>query len=198
MRGNFYMLVADRDETSCAAIATLVSQLGLAVTSVATGAEALDVARREPPSVVAIDVELADPSGYEVCREMRDRYGETLPIVFMSSTRTARFDEIAGLLLGADDYFVKPLQDERFVARIRRLVARSSAPATNSVLTKREQDVLGLLVDGRRLPEIAEALCITRKTAATHMEHILAKLGAHSQAQAVAFAMRDKVLPVRV
>jgi DNA-binding NarL/FixJ family response regulator len=65
-------------------------------------------------------------------------------------------------------------------------------------LTKREQDVLGLLVDGRRLPEIAEALCITRKTAATHIEHILSKLGAHSQAQAVAFAMRDKVLPVRV
>jgi DNA-binding NarL/FixJ family response regulator len=129
---------------------------------------------------------------------MRDRYGETLPIVFMSSTRTARFDEIAGLLLGADDYFVKPLQDERFVARIRRLVARSSAPATNSVLTKREQDVLGLLVDGRRLPEIAEALCITRKTAATHMEHILAKLGAHSQAQAVAFAMRDNVLAGRL
>lgn len=198
MRDNFYMLVADRDETSCVAITMLVSQLGLAVTSVATGAEALNVARREPPSVVAIDVELADPSGYEVCREMRDRYGETLPIVFMSSTRTARFDEIAGLLLGADDYFAKPLQGDRFVARIRRLVARSSAPATNSVLTKREQDVLGLLVDGRRLPEIAETLCITRKTAATHMEHILAKLGAHSQAQAVAFAMRDNVLAGRM
>ncbi|MEA2197131.1 MAG: hypothetical protein QOJ25_1182, partial [Solirubrobacteraceae bacterium] len=38
----------------------------------------------------------------------------------------------------------------------------------------------------------------TRKTAATHMEHILAKLGAHSQAQAVAFAMRDKVLAGRL
>ncbi|HWF24042.1 MAG TPA: response regulator transcription factor [Solirubrobacteraceae bacterium] len=198
MRENFYMLVADRDETGCVAVATLVSQIGLAVASVATGAEALDLARREPPAVVAIDVELADPSGYEVCREMRDRYGETLPIVFMSSTRTARFDEIAGLLLGADDYFIKPLQSDRFLARIRRLVARSSTPATNSALTKREQDVLGLLVDGRRLPEIAEALCITRKTAATHIEHILSKLGAHSQAQAVAFAMRDKVLPVRV
>jgi two-component system, OmpR family, response regulator len=157
MRGDFYMLVADRDETCCDAIATLVSQIGLAVTSVSTGAEALDLARRDPPSVVAIDVELADPSGYEVCREMRDRYGETLPIVFMSSVR-----------------------------------------APNSALTKREPDVLGLLVDGRRLPEIAETLCITRKTAGTHMEHILAKLGAHSQAQAVAFAMRDKVLPVRV
>jgi two-component system OmpR family response regulator len=158
MRGDFYMLVADRDETCCDAIATLVSQIGLAVTSVSTGAEALDLARRDPPSVVAIDVELADPSGYEVCREMRDRYGQTLPIVFMSSTRTARFDEIAGLLLGADDYFIKPLQSDRFLARIRRLVARSSVRATNS----------------------------------------LAKLGAHSQAQAVAFAMRDKVLPVRV
>ncbi|HWC85507.1 MAG TPA: response regulator transcription factor [Solirubrobacteraceae bacterium] len=192
------MLVADGDETNSDTISILMGQIGLAVRSVTTGGQALDVARREPPSVVAIDVELGDPSGYEVCREMRDRFGETLPIVFMSSTRTARFDEIAGLLLGADDYFAKPLQTDRFLARIRRLLARSSAPAANSVLTKREQEVLGLLVDGRRLPDIAETLCITRKTASTHIEHILAKLGAHSQAQAVAFALRDNVLPVRV
>jgi DNA-binding NarL/FixJ family response regulator len=192
------MLVADRDETNSDTILALMAQIGLSVTHVTTGAEALDIARRELPSVVAIDVELADPSGYEVCREMRDQFGETLPIVFMSSTRTARFDEIAGLLLGADDYFTKPLQIDRFLARIRRLVARSSAPVTNTVLTKREQDVLSLLVDGRRLPDIAEQLCITRKTVATHIEHILAKLGAHSQAQAVAFAMRDNVLAAQV
>lgn len=197
-RENRFMLVADRDETNSDAISALMSQIGLAVTAVTTGEQALAAARQELPSAVAIDIELADPSGYEVCCMMREQFGETLPIVFMSSTRTAHFDEIAGLLLGADDYFIKPLQTDRFLARIRRLVARSSAPVTPAVLTKREQDVLSLLVDGRRLPEIAELLCITRKTAATHIEHILSKLGAHSQAQAVAFALRDNVLGGRV
>jgi NADPH-dependent ferric siderophore reductase len=57
--------------------------------------------------------------------------------------------------------------------------------------------VLQLLIDGFRSPEIAESLCITKKTAAPHIEHILAKLGAHTQAQAIAFAIRDDVLLTR-
>ena len=50
------------------------------------------------------------------------------------------------------------------------------------------------MVDGVTAPEIAERLCITEKTTATHIEHILAKTGAHSRAQAVAFAVRDRLV----
>ena len=60
-------------------------------------------------------------------------------------------------------------------------------------LTPREREVLGLLVEGRRPSEIADLLCITRKTASTHIDHIMAKLGAHTQAQAIAFAVRDNI-----
>ena len=54
--------------------------------------------------------------------------------------------------------------------------------------------MLALLVEGYRTSEISEHLHITRKTTATHIEGILAKLGAHSQAQTVAFALRDGLL----
>jgi DNA-binding CsgD family transcriptional regulator len=54
--------------------------------------------------------------------------------------------------------------------------------------------VLNLLVAGRNTQEIADRLCIARKTAATHLDHIMAKLGAHSQAQAVAFAVQRNIV----
>jgi DNA-binding NarL/FixJ family response regulator len=63
-------------------------------------------------------------------------------------------------------------------------------------LTRREHEVLTLLVDGRRRHEIAHLLCITPKTVSTHIERILGKLGAHSQAQAVAFALRQGVVRI--
>jgi DNA-binding NarL/FixJ family response regulator len=170
----------------------------LATVAASSGVEALAAVRGELPALVVIDVELVDPSGYEVCRELRERFGETLSIAFISATRTEPADEVAGILLGADDYFPKPLESDLFLARVRRLVARFPAPTLRPALTSREREVLALLVEGRRPSEIADTLCITRKTAATHIDHILSKLGAHSQAQAVAFAVRDGVLATGV
>jgi DNA-binding NarL/FixJ family response regulator len=164
---------------------------------VATGSAALDALGGHAPTLVVIEVELEEPSGYELCRKLREQFGQGLPIVFVSSTRTEPNDEIAALLIGADDYFVRPLREERFLARVRRLLAHNQTASQRSIspLTERERQVLGLMVDGRRSPEIAELLCITPRTVATHIEHILPKLGAHNQAQAVAFAVRDKLVP---
>ena len=50
------------------------------------------------------------------------------------------------------------------------------------------------MVDGVTAPDIAERLCITEKTTATHMGAVLAKTGARSRAQAVAVAVRDRLL----
>jgi DNA-binding NarL/FixJ family response regulator len=187
-------IVADSDEVRCGVISGLVGRVGLSSAAVSTGADALDMARLELPALVVLAVDLEDPSGFEVCRELRDELGEALPIVFVSAGEAEPRDEIAGLLLGADDYFAMPLRSDRFVARIRRLVARSTPRAAATPLTKRETEVLTLLVEGMRPADIAEQLCISKSTASTHVEHILAKLGAHSQAQAVSIALRDGIV----
>lgn len=57
-------------------------------------------------------------------------------------------------------------------------------------LSAREQEVLRLLADGRSDQEIADALFISRRTAATHVEHIYDKLGVSSRASAAAWAVR--------
>ena len=71
-----------------------------------------------------LDVRLPDLSGYEVCRELRDRLGASVPVMFVSGERIESFDRVAGLLVGGDDYLVKPFELDELVARARRLVER--------------------------------------------------------------------------
>jgi two-component system nitrate/nitrite response regulator NarL len=61
-------------------------------------------------------------------------------------------------------------------------------------LTPRELEVLRLLAEGVGPLEVADRLVISRKTVATHVDHILSKLGVHSRAQAVAMALRQDML----
>lgn len=188
------VVVADGDADSRALMTELLQRLGCSVREAATGDEALAAVRRELPALIVLDVTLEGMTGYELCRELRERYGEGLAIMFVSASRVETWDEVAGLLLGADEYLAKPISADRFLARARRLIARTTKRPASVELTPREHEVLSLLVDGRRTSEIAAELCITLKTVSTHLEHIMGKLGAHSQAQAVAFAVRDQLV----
>jgi DNA-binding NarL/FixJ family response regulator len=191
------ILVVDDDPWCRTLVADALSAAGFETHEVETADEALDFVADEAPALVVLDVNLPLISGYEVCRRLRDRYGPGLPIVFLSGERTESFDRVAGLLIGADDYLVKPLAPDELVARVQRLLGRTSAPAQPrglSRLTKRELEVLGLLAEGKSQADIADELVISQKTVGTHIEHILSKLGVKSRAQAVALAYRDRLL----
>ena len=77
---------------------------------------------------------------------------------------------------------VKPFAPDELVARVRALLRRTEAGSGNgrAHLTGRELEVLRLLADGLEYREIAERLVISPKTVATHIEHVLGKLGVHS------------------
>jgi len=148
--------------------------------------------------IVLTEVELPDVSGYELCRELKANYGSSLPIIMISGTRTQPFDRAAGILLGADDYMVKPVDAGELIARVWRLVR--CRPQTNGaangletkleVLTTRERQVLTLLSEGADQNHIAQTLFISPKTVATHIQRTLTKLGVRSRTQAVALALR--------
>ena len=193
------ILVVDDDAACRALVSTILERVGYPVREAATGAAALAVAREERPALVVLDVELPMLSGYQVCRELRETYGSELPVVFLSGARTEPYDRAGGLLLGADDYVVKPFDGDELLARIRRLVGqRASNGAGNNgaarSLTVREREVLSLLAEGREQAEIASRLFITPKTVATHIQRILSKLGVRSRAQAVAVAHRERLV----
>jgi DNA-binding NarL/FixJ family response regulator len=185
------ILVVDDDPAFRDLIATLLERIGCQTVGAGDGHEALHTAASSPPDVVLLDVDLPGSSGYEICRELRDAYGDDLPIVFISGTRTEQLDRVGGLLIGADDYVVKPFEPDELLARVRRLLARASIrPAARAAeeLTSREQEILRLLAAGLDQAAIASLLVISPKTVATHIQRILGKLGVRSRAQAVAFA----------
>jgi DNA-binding response OmpR family regulator len=189
-------LVVDPDPRQRTVLSALLRRAGFRAETAATGEEALEAARRERPQLVVLEVRLGDISGYEVCRALRDEFGDALGIMFVSADRTDRCDRVAGLMIGADDYLGKPLVGDELLARARALARRAGAydhlkaPALRNGLTERELEVLHLLADGNDQHTIAERLFITPKTVAKHIEHILTKLPARSRAEAVAIAYR--------
>jgi DNA-binding NarL/FixJ family response regulator len=191
--------VADDDRNLRTLVKSLLEPLGYAVSEASTAAETLSIASDERPGLVVLDVHLPDISGYEVCRRLREDFGDDVAIVFVSGERTHELDRTAGMLLGADDYIVKPFDLGEFIARVRRTADRTAPArkANGSALTPRELEVLKLLASGQGQKKIAQALFITPKTVATHIQRILTKLDLHSRAEAVAYAHRNHLLGSR-
>jgi two-component system nitrate/nitrite response regulator NarL len=189
------ILVVDDDETWCAYVATLLERAGFEPLEAGSSAAALAVARERRPRLVLLDVRLPDGSGLEICRALRDLYGEELPIIFVSGERIEPLDRATGLLVGGDDYLVKPVDPDEFLARIRRCLervdahARAEPPEHEGLpLTARELEVLRLLAEGVDPQTIAERLVISPKTVASHLQRVMAKFGVHSRVEAVARA----------
>ncbi len=152
----------------------------------------------ERPLLAVVEVELAgEMNGFEVLGTLHERFGPDLPVILVSGERTAPADRVAGLMLGADDYVLKPFDCGEFRARMRRSLARAdpsktvvAAPAEGLHLSDREREILSLLAAGKSQDEIAAKLFISPKTVATHIQHVLLKLNVRSRAQAVAAAFR--------
>lgn len=192
------VLVADSDGEAREELARLLASAGYHVRQAEAGDEALAVAREDPPSVAILEIPLPVLSGYEVCRALKSEYGPGLPVLFLSGQRTESYDRVAGLLVGADDYLVKPYAPDELLARVRSLQLRSRplARGVGTKLSRREAEVLRLLAQGLTQPEIAARLTLSPKTVGSHIEHVLRKLGVHSRAQAVALAFRDDAAEV--
>ena len=192
------IVVCDADPAFLAFVSALLEGAGHSTLAVSSGEDALDAVRGEDVQLLVLDVQLPGLSGYEVCHEVRDELGDRIPILFVSGVRTESFDRVAGILVGADDYLVKPFAPDELLARVRRLLTRSaSAAPTRFGLTEREHEILALLAEGLTTTEIERRLVISRKTVDTHLGHIYAKLGVRSRAQAVALAYREHVVTPR-
>ena len=195
------VLVVDGDDEYCAFITSVLQRAGYTPRQVPTAEEAVAFVRTRRPAAVIIDVILPGATGYGVCRELREEHGDDLPIIFVSGEVTDPADRVVGLLLGGDDYLVKPIDPNELTARLRRLIARSTASPelgerhnAFAELTTRENEVLRLLAQGLNQGSIARELEISHATVGTHIQRILTKLDVHSRTQAVALSYRERLV----
>jgi DNA-binding response OmpR family regulator len=190
------VLVVDGDGAARGLAVGALERAGYRVRSFDNGAEALAAAVEESPALVLLELQLPDVTGYELCRQLREAHGDGLPVFLMSGERTQSIDRVAGLMIGADDFIVKPFELDELVARVRRFVERRAGRRGNghvgvAGVTPRELEVLTLLADGHDQEQIAAELSISPKTVATHIQHMLVKFDAHSRAQLVALAYKN-------
>jgi DNA-binding response OmpR family regulator len=172
------VLVVD-DDGAFREIATRILQdAGYATAEASSGEEALEVARNHQPDVVVLDVRLRGSlSGHEVCRILKGELEPQPAVIFISGARTESFDRVGGLLVGADDYIVKPFAADELLARVRALIRRSAPAAPASQLTTGELEVLRLVKDGLSHAEIAQKLEVSPSAARRQIQDVFTKLG---------------------
>jgi len=94
------------------------------VVEAGTGAEGLDMVKREKPDLVLLDVVMPDYSGFEICRILRESESNNLMPIIMITSQDAQEDILVGLELGADDYVKKPFNERELLSRIRNIFRR--------------------------------------------------------------------------
>jgi DNA-binding response OmpR family regulator len=191
------VLVVEDDEPLRLLIAGLLTERGFAVRVEASGDCAVRALDEEQPQLAILDVCLPGHSGYEVCRRVRDRYGDAVPVLLVSGERTEAVDRVAGLMLGADDYLVKPFEPDELLARVSSLLRRIrpvAAEVLPGLLTRREREIFVLLAEGLGNTAIAERLVISPKTVSTHLGNIYGKLGVRTRVQALTAGYRHGLL----
>jgi DNA-binding response OmpR family regulator len=115
------VLVVEDEPTLLETLEYNLARQGYQVACASDGLTALEVARRERPDVVVLDVMLPGIDGFEVCRILRREM--SMPILMLTA-RADEVDKIVGLEVGADDYLTKPFSMRELMARVKALLRR--------------------------------------------------------------------------
>lgn len=177
----------------------------------ASGVEAIRLCRERNPDVVLMDLLMPEMDGVSAIQQIQQQQPQ-IKIIALSSFSD---DELvkSALRAGATSYLLKNVTAERLAEAIRTtqsglptlspeianaLIETAPTaplpPASGEPLTQRELDVLRLMVAGLTNAEIAQRLKISPFTIKGHVSNILGKLGASSRTEAVAFALKNKLV----
>jgi len=173
------------------------------------GREAIEKCEQTQPNVILMDLIMPDLGGVAATRMILQRWPEIRVLVLTSFQEKDLVQE--ALQAGATGYLLKNISGEELADAIRSTYAgkptlareavesliqtKSTKPTSGQDLTRRELDVLSLLVKGMSNPEIAGRLSVSRSTVKSHVSSILSKLGVSNRVEAIALAIENRIVP---
>ena len=176
------------------------------------GVQAVDLVAQLRPDVVLMDIAMPGLDGMEATRHIKDEWPEVNVLVLTMHRRDEYFFEM--LKVGASGYILKGAETNELIHALR-VVARgevflyptmtrklvrdylereAEGAAPPSMLSSREQQILGLLAEGFSSKEIAERLVISSSTVYTHRSKLMDKLGLTSRRELIQYAHQQGLI----
>lgn len=126
------VLIIEDDEDLQRLMTLNIRGAGYEVFRASRGHDGVDVAKREQPSIILLDLMLPDISGMEVCRLLRREESLKNTAIIIVSARGEEIDRVVGFELGADDYVVKPFSVRELMLRVDALHRRMKGTANKT------------------------------------------------------------------
>src|ERR1700761_3161122 len=199
------ILIVDDHPVVCSGLISMLSaQPDLEIIgSAASGEQALDIVRRERPSMMLLDLRMPGMDGIAVLAALK-RIDDAPKVIILTSFEKDE-DIYKSVRAGAQGYLLKDTSEPEMLAAIREvfsgkrfiprhIAARLADRMSRSDLTARELQILELVADGSTNKEIATALTISKNTVRHHVNSIMDKLNVSDRTEAVATAIRSGVL----
>ena len=181
------------------------------ISSAQTGKECLSLLEENKPDIVLLDINLPDTSGIKLIKDIKKR-SKTIKVMMLTVHDEVEYlvDSLDG---GADGYILKDSGAEELIKAIKfiyngeRYIEPSLIPSLNArlvqletetdmvkSLTKREIQILSLLVSGKSNLDISETLKLSEQTIKNHVTALYKKIGVKDRTQAAVFAIRNNIV----
>jgi two-component system alkaline phosphatase synthesis response regulator PhoP len=160
------ILIVEDEPGLVLTISDLLTAEGYEVSTAADGLAGLAMASEQQFAVIILDVMLPKKTGFDVCRELRQRGVDSA--ILMLTAKTQVVNRVVGLKLGADDYLAKPFEPTELLARIEALIRRVRKERRIAVRTFHFDDVeidferSEILKAGQRVDVAAKELLLLR------------------------------------
>ncbi len=183
------IFVVDDDEAVRLSTEMLIRSMGLHVESFESAAEFLEDFDPQQPGCVILDIRMPGMSGLEL-QEHLNEIQATIPVIFVTGHGDVPM-AVKAMKAGAIDFIQKPFRDQELIDRVHAALdqdsderqesgARATTQKGVDLLTTRELEVMGLVVDGRANKEIAFDLGLSPRTVEIHRARVMSKMSAES------------------
>jgi len=179
------------------------------VTEVGDGQGAINIARKEKPDVILMDINMPGTNGIEATRVIKKEF----PFIHIIALTIYEDKEVVEMVrAGVSAYVLKDVAGSELIDTIYRVMqnevvihprvakhlvrelAHNDKKKNDVRLTRREKDVLSLLVKGYSNKEMAEIMYISEKTVKNHLTNIFRKLGVKDRTQAAVYTLKNSIV----